>query len=365
LRKARNRASLRAVLGRAFQSLVRSAFALLLAAGFGLVASRAAAEEEAVRVAYAAPDSCPDEQVFVSRVRARTQHGRFAEPGELARTFDVSLTESAGDAGFAGQIEFVDVDGQSARRSVAGATCDEVASSLALIMALSIDDRVALAGTRDNPSLPSAPLAALSEPPKKATPSPAASPSAPRTTVAPAALHLRWDVGANAGVLTWVAPQPAFVFGAFVALGSREHAWNARLSVFDARQTTDVRVAQQAHFAIDWLRLELCPLTLPLAAHISISPCAAFDGGALNGTASGDALSPNKNQPLFWAAGVALLRLSWEVQGRLILGLDGELAAPLIRHDFRIQNPDATFTSVFQVPSLGVGAKAGAAVRFP
>jgi hypothetical protein len=155
LREARNRASLRGVLGRAFQGLGRSAFALSVVAGFGFVAMRAAAEEEAVRVAYTAPDSCPDEQAFVSRVRARTQHGRFAEPGELARTFDVSLIESAGAAGFAGQIAFVDVDGRSARRNVAGATCDEVASSLALIMALSIDDRVALASSQDKASLPS------------------------------------------------------------------------------------------------------------------------------------------------------------------------------------------------------------------
>ncbi len=261
--------------------------AALLIASVALVTSRASAEEEAVRVAYAAPASCPNEQVFVGRVRARTQHGRFAEPGELARTFDISLTSSPRDSGFAGQIEFIDVDGQNARRNVTGTTCDEVTSSLALIMALSIDDRVALTEARDNQSSALPPPAGASEPPKEATASLPARSSESPNKAAPAPLHLRWDVGVNAGVLTWVTPNAAFAFGAFAQFGSREHSWSVRLSGFDARETTDVRTGQRAHFAADFLRAELCPLALPVVSHVAVSPCVAFDGGVLNATGTG------------------------------------------------------------------------------
>ena len=352
------------MLGRVFR--VRGwCAALLIALGFDLAPSRASAEEEAVRVAYAAPASCPDEQVFVARVRARTEHGRFAEPSELARTFDVSLTASPRDAGFAGQIEFIDVDGARARRNVTGATCDEVTSSLALIMALSIDDRVALAEARDNQSAPLPPTAAPSEPPKKVTQSSAAGPSA-SPSPAPPALRLRWDVGVNAGALAWLAPNVALAFGAFAELGSREHSWSARLSAFDARQTNDVNSGQQAHSATDWLRAEFCPIALPAGVHVSVSPCAAVDAGIVTVTARGGAVIPRGPKTTFWASGVALVRLGWEFKGRVIVNLDGELGVPLTREDFRIQNPDgSTTTRAFRAPALGVGAKAGVGVRFP
>lgn len=349
--------------GRVSRRVSRPHVARLLVAGGYLVALHAAADEEAVRVVYAAPASCPDEQVFVARVRARTQHGRFAAPGELARTFEIAMTESARGAGFAGQIEFTDTDGQSAHRKVAGASCDEVASSLALIMALSIDDRVALAEAAR--PLPSPPSAEPSAPPKENTPSAAASPIAAASAASPTPLHLSWQLGANAGASTWVTSDLTPAFGAFAELGSREHAWSARLSGFDARRTSDAGGGRQAHFATDWLRAEFCPLALPAQAKWWISPCAAFDTGALNAAARGGAVRAESPKPVLWASGVALLRLNGQMAGRLILSLDAELGLPLIRHDFSFRNADGSTTTAFHVPALGVGAKAGVGLRFP
>lgn len=346
--------------GRVFRVPVWAAMALVWASLF--VSRAASAEEEAVRVAYVAPASCPDEQVFVARVRARTQHGRFADPGELARTFEVHLAEPEHNEGFSGQIEFIDVDGSSARRSVAGATCDEVASSLALIMALSIDDRVAQTAARDQEPSPSPPPAAVSAPTKETAPALAASGTTRPAPPEPRALHLRWQFGLNAGVLNWVSPSVAPMFGGFAELGVREHGGALRLSAFDARQTAVVRTGAEAHFATDWLRLELCPLAFGVAPHVALSPCVAFDGGVLSARASGSALVRKTSSAQFWAAGVALARLSWEIKGRFVLGLDGELAVPLVRKDFVLNNPR---TTVFQVPTVGVGAKAGVGVRFP
>ena len=351
--------------GRASRRVLGSHSVLLLVLGGYLVAAAAAADEEAVRVVYAAPASCPDEQVFIARVRARTQHGRFAAPGELARTFDIALTESARGAGFAGQIEFTDTDGESAHRKVAGASCDEVTSSLALIMALSIDDRVALAEADAARPSPSPPSAALSAPPKEDTPSSAVGPIALASTTPRAPLHLSWQLGANAGASTWVTSDVTPAFGAFVELGSRERAWSARLSGFDARRTSDAGGGKEAHFATDWLRAEFCPLALPARAKLSISPCVALDAGVLNAAARGGAVRAESPRPVPWASGVALLRLNLQIAGRLILSLDGELGVPLIRRDFSFRNADGSTTTAFHVPALGVGAKAGVGLRFP
>jgi hypothetical protein len=353
------------VRGRAFRRVGRSHSALLLVVGGYLFATRALADEEAVRVVYAAPAVCPDEQVFIARVRDRTQHGRFAAPGELARTFDVALTESAPGAGFTGQIEFTDTDGQRAHRKVADASCDEVASSLALIMALSIDDRVALAeSAADGPS-PSPPSVAHGAPPKENTPSAAARPMATASATPHALRRLSWQLGANAGALSWLTSDITPMFGAFVALGSREHAWSARFSGFDARRISAASGGRQAHFATDWLRAEFCPLALPAQARLSMAPCAAFDVGALNAAARGGAVRALSTKPVPWAAGVALLRLDWEIAGHLMLSLDGELGVPLIRHDFSFENADGSTSSAFHVPALGAGVKAGVGLRFP
>jgi hypothetical protein len=116
--------------------VLRSAFALLLLVSFA-TPLRAQPAEVAIRFQYRAPPECPDAAAFTARVRERTPRGRLAEPGELARTFDVDVT--ADPAGFSGQIEFLDDGGVKVNRQLRGEQCDAVVSSLALITALALD----------------------------------------------------------------------------------------------------------------------------------------------------------------------------------------------------------------------------------
>jgi hypothetical protein len=358
------------VFGRAFQGIFPGCAWLLLGA-LQLVTSRAAAQEEhsvapeeAVRVQYSAPTVCPAQSVFLERVRARTQHARFAEAAELARAFDVTISDGVANGGFIGHVEFVSADGQRSARNVAGATCDEVASSLALITALAIDDRIAAAESAENPPLPSPPQLELREPPKEAKPSLPSSPSAPKSAPGPGRAPLRWDLGGNAGVLSWLAPSPALAFGGFVELGSHNPSWSVRLSAFDARgtKTDDVGTAS---FATDWLRVDACPIALGLGGHFSLSPCAAADVGQLRaaGTVNGLAGSTRKNDA--WVSTAVLLRLARVLGDRLVLGLDGELAKPLVGYGFEFKTAELEPRPLFSVPTFGVGAKVGVAVRFP
>jgi len=332
-----------------------------------LFSGPARAEEEAVRVQYAAEGSCPDEASFVARVRGRTEHGRFAAPGELARTFAVRLAQTNG--GFSGEIAFTDVDGQNAERTVAGATCDEVASSLALIMALSIDDRVAQTqAVAPSASTPAPSNAAESAPPKKevvaaggAPNSAAASPRVPeRSAPGP---RLRLELGLNAGAESWVMPQVALVLGAFAELGRGTRGFRLRLSAFDTRQTVD-RDFGQARFANEFLRAEACPFAVALSRSLAVSPCAGIDAGALRASASGARLARvDSGHTHGWLSALGLVRLEWELGSRFVLGADGELGVPLVRDKFQFLSTLGAADSVFVVPALGAGAKVQIGVR--
>lgn len=328
-----------------------------------LLGARAHADEEPVRVQYEAAQSCPDEAVFVARVRSRTEHGRFASPGELARTFSVSLRQA--EDGFAGRISFLEASGQQAQRSVSGASCDEVASSLALIMALSIDDRVAQSAEPSAPA-PGPRSAAPSAPQKKVEPTSAPSnPAAPREAFASPA-HFTFDFGLNGGAESWVMPRLAPVLGVFVAVSAQGTGFSARLSAFDARQTVNAPAFGQARFATELLRAEVCPVAVSFARGLALTPCAGFDGGVLRASASGAALTQaDSGHGHGWFSALALARLAWLPGARLVLTVDGELGVPLVHDKYQFLSASGDSRSLFSVPALGAGAKLGLAVRFP
>jgi len=340
---------------------------LLFGAAPQLLASHVEAQVEAqsepVRVTYAAPEICPTEEVFLERVRSRTRRATFAEPGELARSFDVRILRAQGNDELLGQLEFVDLDGNRAVRSLRGSACEQVASSLALITALAIDDRMAEAPADDSNSLLSATPAAASEPhpknPEQVAPSRPPEPPAR----APKANYLRWELGGNIGALTWTTSRASPAFGVYAELGSARPAWSARLSAFDSRSSSG-EGTQRAEFVTNWLRLEACPATIGLGRQFSLSPCVAFDAGRLQAEAP-SAPGSTGPQNIAWAAAVALARISWLFRERLSLGLDTELGVPLVRHSFRFVNEDNSLQLVGEVPKIGVGVKFGVGVRFP
>ncbi len=345
----------------------RAAATVLLSVTPLLVAARAMAEgePEPVRVSYAAPAECPSENVFMERVRTRTEKARFAWPGELARAFAVTVREIDRESRFLGHLEFVDADGQRAERNLRGANCDELVSSLALITALAIDDRIAEAPADETSPPPSPRSVAKSAPSQeKTSPELQAPPRSPERSD-PSRKRLRWELGGNAGVQSWVTRSVAPLFGGYVELGSSTPSWSLRLSGFHSQRTRSIG-SNSADFAADWLRLEACPIVQPLGDSFSLSPCLAFDGGQFRARVEkSDALTAVHDTNLFWASGVALVRLSWVYRQRLVLGWDGELGVPFVAHDFQFKNADGSSSSVLNVPKFGFGAKFGVGLRFP
>ena len=204
-----------------------------------LVASPVAAQTEPVHITYRAPEICPSREEFLVRVRSRSQRAAFAAADELARSFDVRVVRLQNQNELLGQLEFVDRDGRRAVRSLGGSACDQLASSLALITALAIDDRIT-----------EAPLDELSPPPSP-SPAPPSAPTPPTESAeraAPARLpepvssaanakRVHWEFGGNLGALTWITRSAAPIFGVYAELGSSSTGWSVRLSVIDSRRS--------------------------------------------------------------------------------------------------------------------------------
>jgi len=328
---------------------------------FHTAAARAA--EESVWISYDAPAVCPDQAAFYQRVRSRTDRGRFTDSGEITRALEISIRED--HARYVGSIAFFDEEGHIVSRRVRGATCDEVASSLALITALTIEAHASEVATED-PEQPETALEALAEP---APPAPLPSPLAELADPIPepadepsrgrSAVH--WTAGASAGAVGWVAPSASIAWGAFAEVVSRRARWNARLSVFYAHEHERVAVGA-ADFSTVWARLEACPLRVSPVSELAFGVCLGIDAGRLraagqNGAQLTDATSAN----VVWAAGVGLARISWDIEQRWVIGLDGELAAPLVRHEFVFGGQSAP---VFAVPAIGAGGNVTAGLRF-
>jgi hypothetical protein len=326
----------------------------------------------AVRFDYRAPTECPSAAAFEQRVRERSLHVRVATEAELARTFDVAVlvTEDAASA----RVEFVDDDGSHTSRTVGGTTCDEVVSSIALVVALAIDARATRGSDRAAPSdAPSAsPEARRQPPPRKEPPSPpnAGTSSAarvPRTTRGGRGLvstaHA-WAprVGLGAGFASHEGPSGALALDAFVAAHPFSPRSSVRGSLFHFRSGATTSSGQVATFRGYGLRAEACPWAL-LVRTFFAEPCAGLDLGAIQakGFAGPSVLNPRSSTRFWWQV-EAMSRLGVRL-GRVVLEAQGELAVPLFSYRFGF-GAETGGVPAFRMPRAGVGARAGAGVRF-
>jgi len=340
--------------------VVRWPLALLLLVTWTLPVS-AGASDEAVRFQYTAPPECPDVASFTLRVRERTQRGRAAEPGELARTFTVDVAADAD--GFAGDIAFLDDGGVRVDRHLHGEQCDAVVSSLALITALALDATL----REDEADAPPAAPAAKEEPLPRPEPRVDTPPAPERAPLLPAAAPPAL-AGARLGL--------AGAYGS--TLHARSFGGAPRLAVLgqlDWRSGLALRLS--GHY--DWysftadegrrVRLRVlgvetsaCPWRFRWA-ELGFAPCATFDLGTLRGEGErGGNLTQPGGDTIVWAAVGAELRAAWEPTGPLWVELRGAAAFPLVAgHQFVLRNPTLV---AYEVPILSVAVGMAIGVRF-
>lgn len=315
-----------------------------------------AATEEAVRFQFAAPAECPDAVEFTARVRERTSRGRTAEPGELARTFNVQVLVAA--SGFAGQIEFLDDHGAPVNRRLTGEQCDAVVSSLALITALALDATLREAEPAPEPAAPAAteakPISAPSPAPAK--PEPKAPP--PRR---PAPTSLRARIGFGGAYGTSLRGPDRFLLaqqGSLIAQLEWGNGPALRLAAHLDQHELAVDAGRVADLRILGVETSVCPLQLR-SKGAGLYPCAVVDLGSLRGEGKlGDKLTSATGEAIFWASLGAEVR--WLVEPATLpiwVELRAGLGFPLVAtHQFVFRNPQAL---VYEVPRVtGVGGLA-------
>ena len=311
--------------------------------------ARAESEEEAVRLQYTAPAECPDAASFAARVRERTARGRFAEPNELARTFDVELVPLA--QGFSGSLEFLDDNGAQVSRHVHGEQCDEVVSSLALITALALD--ATLPSEHSEPAaIPAVPP--LPQPPVKAPPTQRPAPPSERTTGALRGVRVGVQVGygnATSAPRLGVLAQLDFRSG-LTLRWTAHYAWH-ELAVDPGRS---------ANLQLLGLETSLCPWRFRWGT-FGLSPCAAVDLGALRAAGvPSQQLTSASDETIGWASLGTQLGLSWEPDALFWVELRAAAEFPLrAGYRFTFENPDQT---AYQVPYVAGWGAIGSGVRF-
>jgi len=299
----------------------------------------ALAEPEAVHIDYAAPAGCPDTTAFLRALQNRTTRFREAATDEPARKF-LAWVRAAG-ASFSGRLEIRGPDGRTAVRTVDAAVCQEVASALALITALTIDPD-ALTGARRDPPFPA--------------------PALP-TTVAEVSRPWRWSAGLLGHATFLVSPNVGYGGELFVEadpptvanLGSA-----VRMAVLLTQSDVGLPSGAAARFQWALMGIEGCPVRLG-GSRLAIQPCVALRLGVIHGEGRG--ISHPLQTVSLWSEAGLVLRLCLALTDRLRLEGQGGMLVPLRRTTFEIVNMGAP-TTAYAVPRFGGSAGIGIAYQF-
>ena len=279
-------------------------------------------------------------------------HERPAASDELALSFTVTLSEDAD--GVLGRVEFTDRDGTPVSRAVRGATCDEVASSIALVTALAIDARA------ETEPAASAPVAAPAPASVPAPPSP--SHDAAATPAERPVSTLLFTAGFGGGFQSFVGPTGGLSLDAFLGVSSGPGGGALRLSAWHSRASGS-QAGREAVFRAWGGRFDACPLAFE-RSRVFATPCLAIDAGFLRAEGVQSASLPEPHEAsLPWFAATLLGRAGVVLGGLLVLEAEGGLTLPLVRKRFGFSKPEPP-ASLYSVPPVGAGAAIHAGVRF-
>jgi hypothetical protein len=314
--------------------------------------ARAQRSEEAVRIQYAAPASCPDAASFVAQLRERTQRGRFAAASELARTFSVTLAADA--QGFSGEIEFLDESGAKVNRRVHGEQCDAVLSSLALITALALDATLrSEEGEAVAPITPPDPTPAPQVPPK---------PAVDAAHGQPTQVSRRGLRAVRAGVqAAYGTPISAPRLGVLGELEFRSGP-SLRLTAHYGWHELEVDAGRSANLRLMGLETSLCPWRFAWGA-LGLTPCAAVDLGALRAAGVPSAqLTQSGDETIWWASISAQFGLSLRLPAPFWVELRGAAEFPLrAGYQFTFESPQQI---AYEVPAVSGWGGISTGVRF-
>lgn len=338
-------------------TLRRRAVVSSLAAAALLVPLRAAADD-GVDVSWAAPDDCPSSAELRRRVTTRV-------PGGAALVARGRVQKRRGRYRLALDIATASSRGE---RELDASTCEELASSAAVVIAMSVAPPAAPEPDGEADAAGTSPTAATDTTTTRAAPAPAApfaaSPAArsPDQPTAPPSARagdrasrflVRAQVAGDSGLL------PSASVGGGLALGvvvTRDLAIEASANVFGSQDgTLDGTPARGASFSLLSAGARAC---WTLTHGIEIAPCAGFEVARIAASGFG-AARVNEVESVTWGPEV-LLTGRIPVAGPLSLRLGIGGVAPISLQSFVI-NAAGT---VHEPGAVALRTWAGPEVRF-
>ena len=339
-----------------------SAFALALALALALAApARAQAQERAPAIWYRASPQCPSDADFLAKLADSAVRPRLAEPGDHV-DYLVTLVDSGTET--VGRLERQTRAGTVAIRELRDASCARVAEGLALSLGLALEPGQAVADETRHAE-PSTADAADGVPPAVATapaPPPVGPPPARRTVppivdppLAPA--KRRFALGATAGVLYGLSPEPMTrgqVFFDIDPVWARlSHKFSARWGAVGALGSAATRIGAVRSWLLGSY-LEGCPWRVGNAL-IGLRPCAGFELGVSSASPRSSAGFADR---ALWATPGAGLRASLELPYRLGLEAGAGVQVPLLRSQVFV-GPSALYRAEIVLFQANLGLSVG------
>jgi len=311
----------------------------------------ASEDDEPIGLAYTAHAGCPSEREMLRRIRAYTTRWRYAAPGEDARRFVLRIDRHGKT--FAGHLDLLSRstgDGSIIRREIEGDDCNDVATGLAVAVAMAIDP-----GARateepqppiDDPAtsesatpqggavLPDAPTRPEMPSPKRPPPTPR-----PRTDAAePFAVSIGARLELTSAVsgalplvagfveMTWPAPTRLPWLAPTVRVGARQSF--ARTSTLGS---ADISILWSAGF------VELCPGRMSLGTTVLVNACITANAGVVSAEARGAPGAETAYRA--WLDYGATVGVRWRIHAKIFVEIVGGVAVPITRDRFRVE-PD-------------------------
>jgi hypothetical protein len=305
------------------------------------LSARAEEPSTALRLVYEASPGCPSAPSFRGQVVARTARVRFVDGEATDRVLFVSIVDEPGRT--VGRLRVDELQGSSLARELSGASCDEVASALALIAALAFDPQAKI----DPAPAPAAPKPA----PAPAAPKPA--PAAPRPASRAPTKDAPWRVTAGLQGRFVSGPLPGFwpQAGLFIGLDSRKPGWPSPSVRFTALTTWRNGYEAgdgNASFSFVGGALEGCPARWPLLATLDVRPCLGLEAAWMR--SEGQLGLQARRADLLWLSLSPSGRLRWAPGGAFFLEGQAGLSIPLTPYRFVFEQPDVV---IHKVPPLG------------
>jgi hypothetical protein len=291
---------------------------------------------ETVSLAYSAVKDCPTDRDFVDRVRARTKRFLLAPPTSEHRQFRVTIRNHSNE--FMGALESSDAGGET-RREIPGATCDEVAEALALVLALTIDPQ---ADTRPHVRSPSPPPIDAD---RGALP-------APMPTSAQPVWRFAFGGGGAAVLGFW--PSLTFDLPITVQVGRsiEGRLLFPRFGLAVADTPAIAISSPNGSVSVDWTRgwFTVCPWGSELISRVWAMPCGKLELGRISALGL-DVPAPQRESRV-WAALGASARLDWAPWEHLHFQIELGAVAPISSY-FVYTEPSNRIYTIRRVGGMG------------